>query len=351
METVREQDARKWAPGAWEKLVTIGVHGGVFQADDVFSVGLLNMYLDGVTGRGGVTVIRTRDQTLLDRCGWVVDVGNVHDPRKRRFDHHQQGGAGERPRCNKYGITVPYSSFGLVWDAIGRLLIVDLLLEGMIEEESLAIDDPRVQKIWETVDEDLVQGIDGIDCGFKPVSGGDYRYNPVSVSGVISGMNPTWWLQEQAGDTKDLLFNQAFEHAVNFAMAILSSTVANAAAEVLSAERVLETIREAKGAPILEFPSGGLPWQQAVHESAPEALYVVFPSVEDTWMVQAVPVKPGAFEQRKPLPAAWAGLRDGALRAVCGVDDAVFCHNAQFIGGARTREGAMQMARLAVSAD
>jgi uncharacterized UPF0160 family protein len=33
------------------------------------------------------------------------------------------------------------------------------------------------------------------------------------------------------------------------------------------------------------------------------------------------------------------------------VDDAVFCHNARFIGGAQSLKGAMQMAALAVASD
>jgi hypothetical protein len=47
----------------------------------------------------------------------------------------------------------------------------------------------------------------------------------------------------------------------------------------------------------------------------------------------------------------WAGLRGADLARVSGVDDAVFCHNARFIGGAQSLKGAMQMAALAVASD
>ena len=48
------------------------------------------------------------------------------------------------------------------------------------------------------------------------------------------------------------------------------------------------------------------------------------------------------------LPAAWAGLTNGELEAVCGVPGASFCHNGRFIAAARTREAALAMAGLAV---
>jgi uncharacterized UPF0160 family protein len=50
------------------------------------------------------------------------------------------------------------------------------------------------------------------------------------------------------------------------------------------------------------------------------------------------------------LPERWAGLRDAELAAVSGVADSVFCHLKVFIGGARSFEGAVQMAGLALAA-
>jgi uncharacterized UPF0160 family protein len=69
------------------------------------------------------------------------------------------------------------------------------------------------------------------------------------------------------------------------------------------------------------------------------------------WMVDAMPPEPGSFDQRLPLPEAWAGLRDADLAAVCGVPDAVFVHARRFVGAARSREGAMEMVRRAIEAE
>ena len=70
---------------------------------------------------------------------------------------------------------------------------------------------------------------------------------------------------------------------------------------------------------------------------------------EHKWRVQAVSVAPASFESRKPLPAAWRGLRDEALSQLSGIPGCVFVHAAGFIGGNSTREGAVAMARLGLT--
>lgn len=48
------------------------------------------------------------------------------------------------------------------------------------------------------------------------------------------------------------------------------------------------------------------------------------------------------------LPQKWAGLRDEELSEVSGIKDCVFVHSVRFIGGNKTREGALSMARQAL---
>lgn len=67
------------------KRVSVGVHNGDFHADDCLSVYFLKLLYDVAS------VERTRDKEVLDKCDIVVDVGDVFDPSKMRFDHHQRG--------------------------------------------------------------------------------------------------------------------------------------------------------------------------------------------------------------------------------------------------------------------
>jgi uncharacterized UPF0160 family protein len=67
----------------------IVTHDGRFHADEVMAVAILHEYL------GDMPVKRTRNVAsadLEDPAVWVVDVGMVHDPSKRCFDHHQDAG-------------------------------------------------------------------------------------------------------------------------------------------------------------------------------------------------------------------------------------------------------------------
>ena len=91
-----------------------------------------------------------------------------------------------------------------------------------------------------------------------------------------------------------------------------------------------------------------LPWEEPVFAHALPVLYAVYPVPNGSWMVDAMPPEPGSFAQRLPFPEAWAGLRDADLAAACGVPDAVFVHARRFVAAARSREGAMAMARRAI---
>jgi uncharacterized UPF0160 family protein len=62
-------------------------------------------------------------------------------------------------------------------------------------------------------------------------------------------------------------------------------------------------------------------------------LYVLYPDESGKWRVQAIGLDAGSFENRKPLPAAWRGLRDEELSRESGVPGCVFVHASGFIGG------------------
>ena len=92
-----------------------------------------------------------------------------------------------------------------------------------------------------------------------------------------------------------------------------------------------------------------MPWEDAIFDlHLDQALFVVRPA-GDAWTCSAVPPDRGSFAQRRPLPDAWGGLRDEALAALTGVEDATFCHPARFVCGARSREGVVALAKLAVT--
>ena len=278
-------------------------HNGVFHADDVFAVAIVQRAV------GDIQIIRTRDQTKMDVADFVVDVGGKSDG-ERFFDHHQKGGAGTRENG------FPYASAGLVWKKFGAEICGS-------------------KDVADKVDLDLIQFIDGADCGFgtKP--------DAQTASDIISSMNPRWY------ETPD--FDGAFTKAVMMATSILERDIARAKGETLAKIEVEAALAKREKAEILVLERFA-PWHETVLTKAPEVLYVIFPAAGDArqWNVQCVPVSKESFEKKKALPASWAGKRGAELAAETGVEDAVFCHVGLFIAGAGSKAGVVKMAEAAL---
>jgi uncharacterized UPF0160 family protein len=82
--------------------------------------------------------------------------------------------------------------------------------------------------------------------------------------------------------------------------------------------------------------------------AAADALFVIYPKRQG-FGLEAVPRELGSFENRRDLPAAWAGRQGADLVAATGVEAAVFCHAKRFLAVARSREGIERLAELALA--
>mgnify|MGYP000076621072 CR=1 FL=1 len=284
--------------------ITIATHNGNFHADDVFSIAALKHIFPSFM------LIRTRDLALIAKADIVIDVGGEYDADTGRFDHHQRGGAGERENG------IPYSSFGLIWKKYGTEIC-----QGN-------------QEIAKSVDRSLVSSIDAVDCGHvEGVAQG------ISLSQTISMFNPTW--------QEDSHFDNCFDEAVDFASRILARFIASASGGINAKDIVAKAIENAQDPRVIVLEKY-TPWKTTVHTLSEQALYVIYPSGSGPWRIQTVPVELGSFEDRKPLPKSWAGLSDQALQEETGIEDAMFCHNGLFIAGAKSLEGTMEMASIAL---
>ena len=84
-----------------------------------------------------------------------------------------------------------------------------------------------------------------------------------------------------------------------------------------------------------------------------DILFVVVPASKslESWKLLAVPSSINSFENRKNLPQAWAGLKDEELQKISGVSDATFCHRGLFLAGAKSKEGAIKLAQIALESN
>ncbi len=285
-------------------------HNGDFHADDVFAVAALSLL------EGGIRVLRTRDAKRFSDGQYVVDVGGVHDPELRRFDHHQQGGAGKRENG------IPYAAFGLVWKEYGAQIAGSGAVAAAIDEKIVAPLDA------------FDNGVNIYDMKFPPVE-------PYSIENYILLFRPTW--KEETD--RDRLFTEA----VQVAKTIITREIKRARDREEGTRLVQAAYRTAADKRLLIL-DGDYPWHEAANLYK-DVLFVVRPSfMENQWHLCAVRVEPHLFQNRKDLPASWAGKRDGELAAQTGGSDAVFCHNNRFLAIAKSKEGALKLAELALKA-
>jgi uncharacterized UPF0160 family protein len=315
----------------------IATHSGTFHADDVFGVGILMGVFPSHR------LIRTRNQELIDTADFVVDVGGVWDAAKGRFDHHQRGFDGARPATEVEGAIVPgvgYASAGLVWSAFGTAYV-----QTWCKGQGHALDEAAVAEVVRSIDHSLVQYLDIVDTGQGDVSPGIF-----GLSSLIAQLN-THWLEEKGLDhaAKAQLLETRFREAIAITRKFLDHAISKKVAQL----RAMDTVRQAPrllGGRVLHLQEGGMPWTHVVLNEMPEVMFVIYPDSDgDQYQIKTVPVEAGSFTARMDLPKSWAGLRDGELAAVNGVLDSVFCHLNLFIGGARSFEGAVKMAELALA--
>ncbi len=289
---------------------TVAAHSGKFHADDVFAVASLSLFF-----AGKIKVIRTRDEKIIEASDYVVDVGGIYDPHKNRFDHHQTGGAGKRESG------IPYASFGLVWKSYGE----------RIAGSKAAAD---------LIDQKLVTPVDAFDNGISISKEIFPEIRNYDIGAVIGSMNPNW--NEDKNQT-DAIFLKAVETA----KAILLREIKSANAALESEKIVLDIYHKTEDKRLIVLDRD-YDWEHVL-QKFPEPLYVLFPKESD-WRVKAVRANFNSFENRKNLPATWAGKRGGELATLTGVSDALFCHNMLFITSARSREGALKLATIALEA-
>lgn len=307
----------------------IATHSGKFHADDVWGVTVLDIVFPGCE------LIRTRDSEKIRRADFAVDVGGIWEPEAGRFDHHQKGFDSARQTG------VVYASAGLVWREHGARCVARLAQS--YTGHVLSADE--AQEMAYAIDGDVVQYLDMSDTGAAKSAPGGY-----GLSAVVSGFNPTWLDEQAAGSVAaaEALRLRQFRRAMEFIGEVLVNQVKYRVSSVLALEQVRQAEQLEEGR-VLFLKNGALPWSAVVRREMPKVMFVIgYDATEQRYLLHTVPATTDTFEERKDLPAPWAGLRDAELAAVTGVRDAGFCHNKLFIASAASFEGARELARLAL---
>lgn len=294
-------------------MMKFGVHNGSFHADDAFCVALMRSIY------GEIEVVRTRDEELLKQCDIVADVGNG------KYDHHD---VDKKLRDNG----IPYCGFGLLWQDFGMKY-----LEAQFPELT---DEAEKKEVFDKIDKALIIQIDAQDNGVDVMQS---EVHVTTLAEIIDSFAPI------SGTEAEM--EKGFFEAADFAKSILFKTANKYVQYINNVKIVKEEIekQDTENTHILVLEKS-LPWKDAVLDFDKEEhiLYVVYQDITGSWCIQVALKERGSFAARKNLPKNWGGLRNEEMSKETGVDGCIFCHPALFICGNKTKEGALQLAKMAV---
>jgi uncharacterized UPF0160 family protein len=292
-------------------------HNSGFHADDVFACAILQIYLES---RGEkYKIIRTRDMKTIETGDFVFDVGGIYDADKDRFDHHQLGRAGKRENG------IYYAACGLVWKKFGESLCGS-------------------QEIASYLDKKVFQALDAPDNGQDLVKNIFPEVLPYSMPAVVGVFNNSWLEQDK---DENLQFNRI----VTIAKEIIKREISQALSYFKAELEITQTYEKSldKAVIVLESPYNRSDILKVLTKY-PEPVYFVYPRAKNAgWKLECVRKSFGTFEQRKPLPKAWAGLHGSEFIKASGVSDALFCHNGLFLAQAQSKNGALELAKKAIN--
>ena len=319
--------------------VLIITHDGQFHADEVLACGILT------TVYPNATIYRSRDPNMISTGDIVVDVGEVYDPKNKRFDHHQAG-------CDETYSSdqiIPMSSVGMVY----KEFAYDFLyaLHGT-ELNTYGLD---IKSIADGLYRTFILEIDAIDNGIKQADKNALSYFTYSnLSTTISKMN-----------TDDIynidVQNEAFYNAVHYAILTFSIHVKNFVDKAIGVITDTQTITESMNERLEYGDTGEIlvikrdcpNWLYCIRQyenknpytnSQHDVKFLIYPNDATSWRIRAMPGKE-QFQNRKNLKS-----KDDILKKDPTLLHSItFIHEKRFIGGAKTIEAAVKMGKISLS--
>lgn len=301
----------------------IVTHANPHHAGEVFAIAMLSLLKR-------VRVLRTNDKALI-QCvkkdgpkGLImVDVGGEFNPNRRIFDHHQESFE------EHYSDYMKLSVAGLVWRHYSMMILskfdcpLPLIVEATLE-----------------VSHDLVHGVDAKDHGYGSNS------IEMSISDAVDLFNPNWDDPEQDPD-------EAFLQAVSLAQRILEKEIKKVVS-IVRAKSEIENMIAHNDNELLYLPMHIGGWEEYILKSfnpkAKKLLYCVYPDPEGGWKIQAISVsRDNLTQKRKTLPSKWCGLSGVQFTDLTGVETAFSCQADGTAATAKTLDGALRLAQMAIS--
>lgn len=276
-----------------EKLTRVVTHSGIFHADEVSVVALLEL----LSGRE-LDVLRTA-KVSDDNAISVSYNGQITltcDIGLGKYDHHQPDGEGK-----------PYYTNGIPMASIG-LIARDVLINGKTLEES-----------YPGFTEEILQPIEARDNGYAAEG---LKESP--LGDIIKTFNPNW-------NSDDSLDN-CFRRAVDITKIIFDNFLSRISARV-AAEEIVKSAQIVNNVIILNQFA---PWQTYIDDNVVGA---IFPSNRGGWNLQ---LAPGLFRFQNRGRFEF----DDHAKALT-----TFIHPSGFIAATETKEYAIELTKYIIPVD
>lgn len=287
----------------------------------------------------------------LSKCDIVVDVGGVYDHDKKRYDHHMR----EFKEVLDEQHVTKLSSAGLMYHSFLNLILLNSFKhygKSIVNALYPKVEKEDVDRIYQKMYKCLIEAVDGNDNGINQVESTDLLRYQVStdISSQIHDYN-NLFSPKNAEEENDL-----FKRCMCLIGATFLEKLNYYCDKWLTSKNQLKSdfqVMLKSENPQILILTNSYPWKEHIYDveeefkikKENETKFVIYQdSSNGSWRVQAVSVSSGSFENRLSLLESWRGLRDEELSKVSGIKDCIFVHASGFIGGNKTKEGAMEMA-------
>lgn len=318
----------------------ICTHSGSFHADESLAVYLLRL----LPKFSQAQLVRLRNPSDWETSDIVVDVGGKYDGGHKWFDHHQRD-------FNEFfskDFHTKLSSAGLIYKHFGKEIL----------EEVLKLNNPGdIDMLYVKIYKEFIEAIDANDNGVNNYpSDVEKKFNDknLTLPSMVSQLNPRW-----NTDPVDKDYDEAFTNASELMGSAFMNLVRGYGESWLPARAIVESAFKNR---YEIHPSGEVlvlekfcPWKEHLYaiekdnNARGEIKFVLFLDSSKTWRISTVSVTSSSFEFRFGLPEPWRGVRDEELTKLTGVDGCIFVHAAGFIGGCKSKEGALELAKMALA--
>jgi len=303
-------------------MKTIVVHDGQFHADEVCAFTILQKIF------GELILIRARDEISINLGNFVVDVGFMYEPNSDKFDHHQHDFNEKFPNSN-----IPMASAGLVYTKYGKTFL-----------KTYINDNDIVETIYNKFYHKFIKEIDAIDNGVMLEYNKDY--NIMGISTLISYMNNNDIYDYDKQMEKFMEASKLMLQHMDIVINHLINEEKNFIHDYPIIEKACnERFNHSETGEFIIIDTDCNQWLRCIlqyekkHNCINNIKFVIYPSNEQ---IRIRAIKIGSI-LRKPL------LNQNILRSnIKNTDDLLFIHKNLFIGSFKTKETAIEVAKLSL---